>query len=197
MSMCAQQHMYSTKQEAACLLSSLTARTVAELLQQTCFPSTCSSNPGSCQLPNMMFTWQLHGACASLLHWSELRALMSSCPCRNYARSCSPSAPDSQAVAAATIRLEATNTRGPVPELPEELVLPVASASGTCNAYLPNGPSTLPRFLWVIQHLVASGMYVAVSYGHACCRQWPVRKSDSRWVTYNSDYTSCDDQGGL
>jgi hypothetical protein len=80
--------------------------------------------------------------------------------CRNYARSCSPSAPDSQSIAAATIQLEAT--KGRVPELPEEFVLPVASASGTCNAYLPNGPSTLPRYLWVIQYLVANGMYVTV-----------------------------------
>lgn len=82
------------------------------------------------------------------------------CRCRNYARSCSPSAPDSQRIAAATIQLEAT--KGKVPELPEEFVLPVASASGTCNAYLPNGPSTLPRYLWVIQYLVANGMYVMV-----------------------------------
>jgi hypothetical protein len=81
--------------------------------------------------------------------------------CRNYARACSPSAPDSQSIAAATIQLEAT--RGRVPELPEEFVLPVASASGTCNAYLPNGPSTLPRYLWVMQYLVANGMYVMVS----------------------------------
>lgn len=50
-----------------------------------------------------------------------------------------------------------------MPQLPEEFILPVASASGTCNAYLPNGPTTLPRYLWVVQYLVASGMYVMVS----------------------------------
>jgi hypothetical protein len=52
-----------------------------------------------------------------------------------------------------------------VPELPEEFILPVASASGTCNAYLPSGPSTLPRYLWVIQYLVANGLYVMVRGG--------------------------------
>jgi len=58
--------------------------------------------------------------------------------------------------------MQDSSGKGRTPQLPEELVLPVASASGICNAYLPSGPTTLPRYLWVVQYLVANGMYVMV-----------------------------------
>jgi hypothetical protein len=48
-----------------------------------------------------------------------------------------------------------------------EFLLPMNSVAGTCNSYLPSGISTLPRFLWVVEYLVANGMYVLVS---ACAR---------------------------
>jgi hypothetical protein len=44
-----------------------------------------------------------------------------------------------------------------------EFLLPMNSVAGTCNSYLPNGITTLPRFLWVVEYLVANGMYVLVS----------------------------------
>eukprot|EP00878_Enallax_costatus_P046652 GHUV01056898.1.p1 GENE.GHUV01056898.1~~GHUV01056898.1.p1 ORF type:complete len:373 (+),score=85.73 GHUV01056898.1:368-1486(+) len=45
-----------------------------------------------------------------------------------------------------------------------DFLLPMSSVSGTCNAYLPNGPTTLPRFLWVVEYLIASGLYVLIDY---------------------------------
>jgi hypothetical protein len=51
---------------------------------------------------------------------------------------------------------------------PPRLYLPPASNSsdggGTCNGYVPRGPTTLARLLWTVDYLVRSGLYVALQY---------------------------------
>jgi hypothetical protein len=39
-----------------------------------------------------------------------------------------------------------------------------ADAPGTCNAYVPRGPTTLARLLWATDFLVRSGLYVVLQY---------------------------------
>lgn len=89
---------------------------------------------------------------------------------RQYARPCTPEAPLT-AVDIAQASLPANVSAAFANKLlTEDFLLPMNSVSSTCNEYLPNGPTALPGFLWVVEYLVASGLYVLVS--KALRSQW-------------------------
>jgi hypothetical protein len=103
---------------------------------------------------------QLLTAFNSLMHANI--ALCVSC-CSDYARPCTPENPLS-AFEIAQGTLPGDVAKDFANRMPSsEFLLPMNSVAGTCNSYLPNGISTLPRFLWVVEYLVANGMYVLVS----------------------------------
>lgn len=86
------------------------------------------------------------------------------CCCSDYARPCAPETPlSAQEIANATLPEDIAEDFADKMPKDLDLLLPMNSAAGTCNSYLPNGPTTLPRFLWVVEYLVANGMYVLVS----------------------------------
>uniref|UniRef100_A0A383VWA1 Glycoside hydrolase family 5 domain-containing protein n=1 Tax=Tetradesmus obliquus TaxID=3088 RepID=A0A383VWA1_TETOB len=85
-------------------------------------------------------------------------------PTTDYARPCVPENPLS-AFEIAQGTLPGDVAKDFAARMPtSEFLLPMNSVAGTCNSYLPNGITTLPRFLWVVEYLVANGMYVLVDY---------------------------------
>ena len=47
---------------------------------------------------------------------------------------------------------------------PPKLAKLVNATPGTCNGYVPSGPTVLARLLWTAEYVVRSGMYVALEY---------------------------------
>lgn len=83
-------------------------------------------------------------------------------PPQPYSKPCPRQAPtDKQLAARATppshVKVAADQ------QLPYTFLVPDSPTPGRCNAYLPNGPTTLSRFLWVVDYFVQSGFYVLVS----------------------------------
>jgi hypothetical protein len=88
--------------------------------------------------------------------------LLCVCLPQTYSKPCPRQAPtDKQLAARATptshVKVAADQ------QLPYTFLVPDSPTPGRCNAYLPNGPTTLSRFLWVVDYFVQSGFYVLVS----------------------------------
>ena len=80
----------------------------------------------------------------------------------DYTRTCPEEPPNQDSLAARTTasgaKVAANKTAG------AEILKPENYGLGLCNGYLPTGTSTLSRYLWVVQYLVANGFYVVFDY---------------------------------
>ena len=68
----------------------------------------------------------------------------------------------------------------------------IKQEAGVFNSYLPNGPHTLTRFLWVIEYLVASGMYVLVScFSHTHTQLWLCTALEALMAKHADTHLTC------
>eukprot|EP00775_Hariotina_reticulata_P010875 gene10875-11029_t len=82
---------------------------------------------------------------------------------QTYSKPCPSQVPTAQQLAARATpaaELQAAADK----QVPYTFLLPESPTPGRCNAYLPSGPTTLTRFLWVVDFFVQSGFYVLVDY---------------------------------
>lgn len=82
-------------------------------------------------------------------------------PLQTYSKPCPSQVPTAQQLAARATpasELQAAADK----QVPYTFLLPESPTPGRCNAYLPSGPTTLTRFLWVVDFFVQSGFYVLV-----------------------------------
>jgi hypothetical protein len=89
--------------------------------------------------------------------------------------------PTAESLAARTTAPGASAAGKAIPALPPA---PPGSRAGVCNAYLPNGPTTFTRFLWVVKYFVERGMYVLVDYhthDHEAALETPQALADA-WL---------------
>lgn len=83
------------------------------------------------------------------------------CCIQDYSKDCPDQAPSEEDLAkrATSPLAEQTSNK----KVPYRFTKPAGFEPGRCNAYVPNVGTTLARYLWTVQYLVAQGFYVVVS----------------------------------